>query len=111
MPLLAETGLEQILSKALERLRDALAPQAVYLFGSYVYGEPTKDSDLDLLVVVEDSPLSAYQRDAAANRALGDLRMPIDVQVYTRSEFDERAALPVSFERTVKQKGKLVYAA
>jgi len=32
-------------------------------------------------------------------------------QVYTREEFEGRVALPVSFERTIKRKGKLVYAA
>ncbi|MEE8169811.1 MAG: hypothetical protein V3T70_04620 [Phycisphaerae bacterium] len=62
-------------------------------------------------MVVEDSPLNPYDRDAIAYRALGDVRFPIDVQVYTRSEFEQRAALPVSFERTVRTKGTLVYAA
>ncbi len=50
-------------------------------------------------------------RDAVAYRALGDIRLPIDVQVCTRTEFEKRAALPVSFERTVKTKGRIVYAA
>jgi hypothetical protein len=31
--------------------------------------------------------------------------------VYTREEFDRRSALPVSFERNVKRKGRVVYAA
>src|SRR5258706_11703707 len=105
MPLLTAQDLEATLKTALDRLRSALNPVAIYLFGSYAYGQPTFDSDLDLLVIVEDSALDVYQRDALAHRALGDLRMPIDVQVYTQNEFDRRAAMPVSFERTVKNKG------
>jgi len=111
MFMLSAEQLDQTLSKAVERLRAALSPAVVYFFGSYVYGSPGPYSDLDLLVVVEKSPLDAYERDAVAYRALGDIRLPIDVQVYTRAEFEKRAALPVSFERTVKHKGRIVYAA
>lgn len=57
------------------------------------------------------SPLSPYERDAIAYRALIGLGVPKDVQVYTRKEFETQAALPVSFERTVKTKGKVLYAA
>jgi predicted nucleotidyltransferase len=103
--------LQSHLARAVERLRAALAPVAVYFYGSYVYGTPDSDGDLDLLVVVEDTLVPPFERDAIADRALGDLPLPIDVQVYTREEFEHRAALPVSFERTVKTKGRLVYAA
>jgi len=109
--MLSAEQLDQTLNKAIERLCAALAPVVVYFFGSYVYGAPGPYSDLDLLVVVEESPLGPYERDAIAYRALGDIRLPIDVQVYTRTEFEKQASLPVSFERTVKNKGRVVYAA
>jgi len=76
-----------------------------------VYGTPGPQSDLDLLVVVEDSPLDAYARDALAYRAIGAIGVSKDVQVYTRREFEERAALKFSFERIVKEKGRVLYAA
>ena len=111
MPVLSATELEHKLAEVVARLRAAFSPVAIYLFGSYVYGTPAPGSDLDLLVIVEDSPLDAYARDALAYRALGRLGIPKDVQVYTRAEFEQRASLPVSFDRTVKQKGRLLYAA
>ncbi|MEW6251046.1 MAG: nucleotidyltransferase domain-containing protein [Planctomycetota bacterium] len=111
MPVLTPQQLEDTLADVVSRLRAALAPTAIYLFGSYVYGEPHSASDLDFLVVVPDSPLNPYERDALAYRALGGRCMPMDVQVYTQAEFEQRAALPVSFERTVKMKGRLLYAA
>ena len=111
MPILSPEELEQKLDEIVRRLRDALDPVAIYFFGSYAYGTPQSHSDIDLLVVIEDSPLSPYQRDAQAYRALRGLGVPKDVQVYTRAEFEERAALPVSFERTVKTKGRVLYAA
>ena len=103
--------LDSRLTEIVERLRAALLPATIYLFGSHAYGEPGLASDIDLLVIVEVSPLDSYERDAVAYRALGDIRGPIDVLVYTRSEFEQRAALPVSFERTVKGKGRIIYAA
>lgn len=111
MPLLSPDELQRVLDEAVRRLRDALDPCTIYLYGSYAYGTPQSHSDIDLLVVVNDSPMTTTQRDAIAYRALGDIHVPIDVQVYTRPEFDKRAALSVSFERTILLKGKLVHAA
>lgn len=111
MPLLSQEELDARLAEIVQRLRDALSPVAIYFFGSYAYGTPDRHSDIDLLVVVEDSPLSAYERDVQAIRALRGIPMSIDVLVYTKAEFEQRSALPISFERTVKGKGRIVYAA
>lgn len=88
MPLLAPDQLDETLHDVVDRLRAALSPSAIYFFGSYLYGNPTRHSDLDLLVVVESSHLDPYSRDALAIRALRGIPVPIDVQVYTREEFD-----------------------
>jgi len=45
------TTLEQIQEFA-RRLGEEFSPQRVILFGSYAYGQPTPDSDVDLLVIV-----------------------------------------------------------
>ena len=111
MPVLSPEELERKLEEIVRRLRDALSPIAIYFFGSYAYGEPQSHSDIDLLVVVEEGDESPYKRDAQAYRALGGIRVPIDVLVYTREEFERRSALPVSFERNIKRRGKVVYAA
>jgi len=111
MSAMIQPELERKLSEVVERLCDALSPVAIYLYGSYAYGDPGPGSDLDLLVIVEDSPDDPYTRDVQAYRALSGLGIPKDVQVYTRKEFEERAALPVSFERTVKMRGKLLHVA
>lgn len=103
--------LDQVLPEIVKRLRDALNPISIFLFGSAARGDVGPDSDVDLLVVVKNSPLSFFERGAIAYRALRHIGVPVDVQVYTQDEFDTRAALPVSFERTVRTKGKKLYAA
>ena len=99
---------EQLIPEIVRRLSDALAPATIYLFGSCVTGNVGPDSDMDLLVVVEQSQLSFFQRAAVAYRSLRGIGVPVDVHVYTRDEFDSRAALPVSFERTVRSKGRIL---
>ncbi len=103
--------IESKITEAVARLCLVFSPVVIYLHGSYAHGNPGADSDLDLLVVVADSPDDPYTRDAAAYRALSGLGVPKDVQVYTKKEFEERAALPVSFERTVKAKGRVLHGA
>ncbi len=103
--------LEELLSDIVTRLRNAFEPAAIYLHGSCARGEMRAGSDLDLLVVVRESNLSFFERGAIAYRVLRDIPLPLDIQVYTQAEFDRRATLPVSFERTVRTTGKLVHAA
>ncbi len=103
--------LDQVLPEIVRRLRDVLNPAAIYLFGSSATGNPGSESDIDLLVVVNESDQSFFERGAIAYRALRGIAVPIDVQVYTKDEFEPRANLPVSFERTVRTTGKILYAA
>ena len=102
---------QEVLPEIVRRLCAALQPERIYLFGSCAYGTPGRDSDVDLLVVVPESPLDFYERTTLAYRALDRIGVPVDVMVYTRSEFDSRAALPVSLERTVRTKGRVLHAA
>lgn len=106
-----EPQLDEILQDIVQRLRSVFSPVYIYQYGSCARGEMRPGSDIDLLVVVEDSSLTFFQRGALAYRALRPIPVPIDVQVYTRSEFELRAALPVSFERTVRTQGKILHAA
>ncbi len=42
------------------RLINVYHPAVIYLFGSYAWGQPTKDSDLDLLIIVDKSDEKNY---------------------------------------------------
>ncbi len=103
--------LDEVLPEIVRRLRDALQPERIYLFGSCAYGTPGPDSDIDIVVVVPQSDLGFYARGAAAYDALWEIDVPLDVLVYTRAEFEERAALPISLERTVCTTGRVLHAA
>ena len=69
------------------RLNSAYNPLSLYIFGSYAWGTPTKDSDLDLVIVVESSNQKPYKRAIKGIRALRGLGIAKDILVYTKEEF------------------------
>jgi len=98
-----------LLDKAIKRIVAALNPEVIYLYGSHAYGQPHEDSDVDLLVVVQDSSLPPHKRAIEAYRSLRGLFFPAEIKVVTRAEFERRSQWLSSLERTVKERGKLLY--
>ena len=69
------------------RLQSVYNPLSLYIFGSYAWGTPTEDSDLDLIVVVKSSDKKPYKRSIEGIRALRGLGIAKDILVYTEDEF------------------------
>jgi predicted nucleotidyltransferase len=84
-------------------------PQKVILFGSYAYGQPTKDSDVDLLVVMDtdESPLHVAAKIAAAI----EHPFPLDIVVRTPVEFASAVQRRGVFATEVATKGITLYEA
>jgi predicted nucleotidyltransferase len=70
------------------RLNTVYKPLSLYIFGSYAWGKPTKDSDIDLVVVVQSSDQKPYKRAIKGIRALRGLGIAKDILVYTQEEFN-----------------------
>jgi predicted nucleotidyltransferase len=85
------------------------APEAVVLFGSYAYGTPTYDSDVDLLVVREYEGQSP-DRAAAISMQLPPLGFPMDLIVRSRSEIARRVAMRDWFLKEITENGVTLYA-
>ncbi|MDR1839580.1 MAG: nucleotidyltransferase domain-containing protein [Treponema sp.] len=84
--------------------------EQIWLFGSYAYGTPHKDSDLDLYVVLKDD-VEMRLIDVAINIriAIGRKKtMPVDVVTNTLGRYKERSGFP-TLERTVANKGIKIY--
>jgi predicted nucleotidyltransferase len=91
-------------------LIDIYHPEAIYIFGSYAWGTPDEDSDLDLLVVVASSNEKYYSRPIAGRHALWDFDFSKDLVVYTQAEFDARVTNETTLAYKVKHEGKVLYA-
>jgi len=100
---------QELISEIVQRLVVALQPDMVYLYGSHAYGQPHENSDIDLLIVTRDATSPVYQQTVQAYRALRGLCVPAEVKVVTRQQFERRSRWLSSIERTVKEKGRLLY--
>lgn len=98
------------INEVVRRLVDVYHPVEIYLFGSYAWGHPTDDSDLDLLVVVESSGEKRYKRPVAGLLALFGLNISKDLIVSTQDEFSRNARDKASLYFKIKHDGKRIYA-
>jgi predicted nucleotidyltransferase len=83
-------------------------PMKIILFGSYAYGHPTKDSDLDLLII-KDGEASGIQRNRRVRNILKDFSIPIDVIVKSSQEFDMLNDVIGTVIYPANKYGKVVY--
>ena len=79
------------------------------MFGSYAYGEPNEDSDIDLLVIVSQSDEPRYKMARVAYKALRGIGIPTDVIVMTREEIQRKLNVRSSLVSLAVSKGKLLY--
>jgi uncharacterized protein len=83
------TGLSQPVSLslpvAIRRIVAALHPEKIILFGSYARGNPTPDSDVDLLVIMRATD-SARDRSWAVSRLFLPRPFSVDILVRTPQE-------------------------
>ena len=93
----------------MQRLALGLQPRRIFLFGSHASGRPNDDSDIDLLIEVPDSKEPRHRRAAFAYGLLQGLAAPAELFVLTSAEFERGALAPLSLEREVQEKGRLIY--
>ena len=101
-------GIEQILALSEEIARE-FNPERIILFGSYAYGMPRDDSDIDLLVVLPFNGKSA--RKALEIMSKINPRIPLDLIVRTPEQVDERLANNDWMMRDTIEKGRTLYEA
>lgn len=85
--------------------------ESIILFGSYAYGEPNKDSDLDIYVVVPDSVKEReldLMTDIYHEIHSGDFMSSIDVLVSKAGRFREHVK-QATIARTVAKEGVVIY--
>jgi predicted nucleotidyltransferase len=97
-----------VLQEIVRRIVKAVNPSKIILFGSYAYGIPHMDSDIDILVIM-DTDRPRHKRAVAINQALAGLLIPKDILVYTPAEINDWKDVPQAFITQVLKKGVVVY--
>lgn len=92
-----------------ERIAREFQPERIILFGSHAYGQPSSDSDIDLLIIMPFEGRQSEQAIRILNR-LNELA-PIDLLVRRPEEIEERLEMGDSFMREIIERGKVLYEA
>ena len=99
------------LPQAIKRIVSELKPEKIILFGSYAYGNPTPDSDVDLFVVIETNGKNK-EMYRAVSRLLYPRQFPVDIIVKTPTEVEAALKGGIDngfFIREILKKGKVLY--
>ncbi|MEW6096957.1 MAG: nucleotidyltransferase domain-containing protein [bacterium] len=100
---------KNILQEIIIRIIEHFTPEKIILFGSYGYGKPTIDSDIDLLIIKEDIK-SKRSESVKIRRILRGFKMPFDIIVTTPREFEFYSKEWVnSVFAEAKKKGVVIY--
>jgi uncharacterized protein len=99
---------DEILSKIVRRIVEKFDPEKIILFGSYAYGRPHQDSDVDLFVVME-STLSPAFRGLEICRLIRPRPFPVDIIVKTPSELSAALASGDYFIKEILTNGRVLY--
>lgn len=96
-----------------KRLIKTYNPVEMYIFGSYARGTADEESDLDLLIIVDQiDPKERYKAMSEGHRALFDLEDNTghDILVLSKEEFDVASEDKSRVFYSIKRKGKKIYA-
>ena len=104
------TEIQSEVDKLKELIINTVPVEQIYLFGSYAYGTPHKDSDLDLYIVLKDD-LPMRDLDAGLQISLAIARkksMPVDIIAKNKKDFLSRLN-DFTLERKVTMDGIRIY--
>lgn len=92
-----------------KKLVEVYSPLGIYLFGSYAWGKPNEDSDLDILVIIKDSLDKPHKRIVKGLKSLRSLRIPKDLIVSTKNEFEISSSDKATLFYKIKEEGQKLY--
>jgi predicted nucleotidyltransferase len=86
---------------------DLFRPDKIILFGSYAYGSPTPDSDVDLLVVMPTR--NQVEQAVRIDEAIEERDFPLDLFVRTPKTLEKRLRWGDCFLQEIVGGGKVLY--
>ncbi|MHA1271289.1 MAG: nucleotidyltransferase domain-containing protein [Candidatus Helarchaeota archaeon] len=105
-----EIQLEDILSKVVDTLKRNYKPLKIILFGSYAYGNPKENSDIDILII-KNTVKRRVDRIVLVKKLIynPNRKIPISPIVYTPDELNERLRIGDDFIQEIIEKGIILY--
>lgn len=90
-----------------QQIAKQFQPSRIILFGSYANGQPTDDSDVDLLVIL---PFNGYPfRKASEILSATNPDFPVDLLARTPEQIEQRLAIGDEFIQEILGQGKVLH--
>jgi len=95
------------INEFVNKIAKRFKPEKIILFGSYGYGSPKKNSDVDLLIIIDSKKRPV---DLAIQiRSEIPAPFPVDLLVRTPEQIEERLSMDDFFIKEIVTRGKVVY--
>ncbi|NOZ61667.1 MAG: nucleotidyltransferase domain-containing protein [Calditrichaeota bacterium] len=92
------------------RIAKKIKTSRIFVFGSFAYGKPGQDSDLDLCIITNLMNRRKIEIMREIRREISrDYQIPMDILIYDNKEFEERARHQNTLEHKILKQGILVY--
>lgn len=98
-------GMHKVVADIVTQLKP-YQPEKIILFGSYAYGKPHEDSDVDLVIIKKTNEpfLERFKRA----RSLIRTQFAVDLFIFTPEEFEAGRKNNILMSEIAK-KGKVIY--
>lgn len=99
---------QQIIKRMVNKIVRKFQPDKIILFGSYARGEVTRDSDIDLLVIMPVSG-SKLLKAAEIHKSIGAVGIPKDILVFTPEDIAKYGRLVGTILKPALEEGMVLY--
>jgi predicted nucleotidyltransferase len=96
--------IKSITSQIIEKYK----PDKIILFGSAARGELSAESDVDFIIIKQDTPYLGAERIRELSRLI-NRDIPVDFLIYRPDEFEGRLAMGDPFLKSIIKEGKMLY--
>lgn len=103
-----DTSVRKIINEIVDRISKGYKPKKIILFGSYAHGEPTEDSDIDILIVTETrfTPEETYK---IQRKLLRYFAIPVQLICVSDEEFAETKDVIGGIAYPASKYGEILY--
>ncbi len=106
--MIPDSDIKEKIAAIVERIKTAHRPKKIILFGSYAQGEPTEDSDIDILIVTQRRA-SLEEAYKMRHELLRDFSIPVQLICVSDEEFRESKDVIGGIAYPASKYGEVLY--
>lgn len=107
MVIITDQSIKEKLQEVVKKIVDKYQPEKIILFGSYAWGNPHEESDIDLFIVKETNNTREMARKI--DSTIFPREFPIDFMIYRPDDYNKRIQSGDIFINEIFNKGKILY--